>query len=69
MNGIVFLGLATALCCIAAGWIAFRRKADMDREKAKAARNHIRERYIPLKLDWSKAMEYTRIVPREDTKA
>ena len=68
MNGIVFLVLAAALCCVAAGWTTLRRRA-ADRAKSKEMRSRIRERYTPLKLDWSKVMDYTRIAPGKNPEA
>lgn len=46
MNGIVFLALATVLCCVAAGWTTLRRRA-ADRAKSKEMRSRIRKRYTP----------------------
>ncbi len=68
MNGIMFLALATALCCVAAGWTTLRRRA-ADRAKSKEMRSRIRERYTPFKLDWSKVMDYTRIAPGKNPEA
>lgn len=68
MNGIAFLALATALCCVAAGWATLRRRA-ADRAKSKEMRSRIRKRYTPLKLDWSKVMDYTRIAPGKNPEA
>jgi hypothetical protein len=46
----------------------FRRRV-ADRAKSKEMRSRIRKRYTPLKLDWSKVMDYTRIAPGKNPEA
>lgn len=68
MTGVVFLVLALILCCAAAGWTVFLKIA-ADRARAREARDRIRKKYTRLKLDWSRVMDYTHIVPGEKPEA